>query len=62
VNHYQRLNEPARHFDGRINQVINTQAKYNRALPQLQGGLFLTGGGLEMTLVFHDGIGKACVH
>ncbi len=24
-------------------------------LPQLQGGLFLTDGGLETTLIFHEG-------
>jgi S-methylmethionine-dependent homocysteine/selenocysteine methylase len=26
------------------------------ALPQLQGGLFLTDGGIETTLIFHDGL------
>ncbi len=36
--------------------ITNTQAKYRHALPQLQGGWFLTDGGLETTLVFHDGI------
>ncbi len=35
---------------------MNTHAKYRHALPQLQGGWFLTDGGLETTLVFHDGI------
>jgi S-methylmethionine-dependent homocysteine/selenocysteine methylase len=31
-------------------------AKYRRALPQLNGDVFLTDGGLETTLVFHQGI------
>jgi len=31
------------------------RAKYRRRLPQLDGGLFLTDGGLETTLIFHDG-------
>jgi homocysteine S-methyltransferase len=30
--------------------------KYRQKLPQLEGGLFLTDGGLETTLVFHDGL------
>ena len=30
--------------------------RYRERLPQLNGGLFLTDGGLETTLVFHDGI------
>jgi homocysteine S-methyltransferase len=30
--------------------------KYRHRLPQLSGGLFLTDGGLETTLIFHDGI------
>ncbi len=30
-------------------------AKYRGCLPQLDGGLFLTDGGLETTLIFHDG-------
>ena len=30
-------------------------AKYRSALPQLNGGLFLTDGGIETTLIFHDG-------
>jgi len=30
-------------------------AKYRNALPQLSGDLFLTDGGLETTLIFHDG-------
>jgi S-methylmethionine-dependent homocysteine/selenocysteine methylase len=31
-------------------------SKYRRALPQLGGNLFITDGGLETTLVFHDGV------
>lgn len=31
-------------------------SRYRNALPQLSGELFLTEGGLETTLVFHDGI------
>jgi S-methylmethionine-dependent homocysteine/selenocysteine methylase len=30
--------------------------RYGDDLPQLNGGLFLTDGGLETTLIFHDGI------
>ncbi len=29
--------------------------RYRDRLPQLSGGLFLTDGGLETTLIFHDG-------
>lgn len=31
-------------------------AKYRNNLPQRQGGLFLTDGGMETTLIFHDGV------
>jgi homocysteine S-methyltransferase len=31
-------------------------AKYRSRLPQLQGGLFLTDGGIETTLIFHEGL------
>ena len=31
-------------------------AKYRNSLPQLNGGLFLTDGGIETTLIFHDGL------
>ena len=31
-------------------------ARYRAALPQLTGGLFLTDGGIETTLIFHDGL------
>ncbi|MBA1145903.1 homocysteine S-methyltransferase family protein [Ectothiorhodospiraceae bacterium WFHF3C12] len=30
-------------------------AKYRHHLPQLDGGLFVTDGGIETTLIFHDG-------
>jgi homocysteine S-methyltransferase len=30
-------------------------SQYRRRLPQLQGGLFLTDGGIETTLIFHEG-------
>jgi homocysteine S-methyltransferase len=32
------------------------QAKYRHALPQMGADIFLTDGGLETTLIFHDGI------
>ena len=32
-----------------------TTAKYRKDLPQLSGGLFLTDGGIETTLIFHKG-------
>jgi S-methylmethionine-dependent homocysteine/selenocysteine methylase len=35
-------------------------AKYRNHLPQLGGKLFLTDGGMETTLVFHDGIDLPC--
>ncbi len=35
--------------------VTPTKAKYRHQLPQLNGGLFLTDGGLETTLIFHEG-------
>ena len=31
-------------------------ARYRSALPQVGGGLFLTDGGIETTLIFHDGL------
>lgn len=31
-------------------------AKYRDQLPQLEDGLFITDGGLETTLIFHDGV------
>ncbi len=35
-------------------------AKYRRHLPQLDGGLFLTDGGIETTLIFHEGLDLPC--
>jgi len=35
-------------------------SKYRNHLPQLDGGLFLTDGGLETTLIFHDGLELPC--
>ena len=29
--------------------------KYRDALPQLEGGFYLTDGGIETTLIFHQG-------
>jgi S-methylmethionine-dependent homocysteine/selenocysteine methylase len=31
-------------------------SRYRNRLPQLEGGLFLTDGGIETTLIFHDGL------
>lgn len=31
-------------------------ARFRKALPQLAGGFFLTDGGIETTLIFHDGL------
>ena len=31
-------------------------ARYRHALPQHQGGIFLTDGGMETTLIFHEGL------
>jgi S-methylmethionine-dependent homocysteine/selenocysteine methylase len=31
-------------------------SQYRKRLPQLDGGLFLTDGGIETTLIFHDGL------
>jgi homocysteine S-methyltransferase len=39
---------------------LTTRAKYRERLPQLDGGLFLTDGGLETTLVFHEGWDLPC--
>jgi S-methylmethionine-dependent homocysteine/selenocysteine methylase len=36
--------------------MTNASAKYRACLPQLSDQLFLTDGGLETTLIFHDGI------
>jgi homocysteine S-methyltransferase len=34
----------------------DSMSRYRARLPQLGGGLFLTDGGIETTLVFHDGL------
>lgn len=39
---------------------MTTRAKYRSQLPQLDGGLFLTDGGLETTLIFHEGWELPC--
>ena len=31
---------------------------YRNHLPQLDGGLFLTDGGIETTLIFHEGLDR----
>lgn len=31
-------------------------AKYRKALPQLSGGVFLSDGGIETTMIFHEGL------
>jgi S-methylmethionine-dependent homocysteine/selenocysteine methylase len=36
--------------------MSGTSAMNRKQLPQLQGGLFLTDGGLETTAIFHDGM------
>jgi homocysteine S-methyltransferase len=37
-----------------------TMSKYRTRLPQMEGKLFLTDGGLETTLIFHQGIELPC--
>lgn len=37
-------------------RVVMAAARYREALPQLAGRLFLTDGGLETTLIFHQGV------
>ena len=39
---------------------MTMRAKYRERLPQLDGGLFLTDGGLETTLIFHEGWDLPC--
>jgi S-methylmethionine-dependent homocysteine/selenocysteine methylase len=39
---------------------VTTRAKYRERLPQLDDGLFLSDGGLETTLVFHEGFDLPC--
>ncbi len=35
-------------------------SKYRNALPQLESGLFATDGGLETTLIYHEGFDLPC--
>ncbi len=35
---------------------------YRNRLPQLSGDVFLTDGGLETTLIFHDGLVSCLVY
>jgi S-methylmethionine-dependent homocysteine/selenocysteine methylase len=35
-------------------------ARYRNSLPQLSGGVFLTDGGIETTLIFHEGLDLPC--
>lgn len=37
-----------------------TMTKHRAHLPQLDGGLFLTDGGIETTLIFHEGLELPC--
>lgn len=39
---------------------MNTQAKYRSRLPQQSSKLFLTDGGMETTLIYHDGVDLPC--
>jgi homocysteine S-methyltransferase len=39
---------------------VTRRAKYRKRLPQLDGGPFLTDGGLETTLIFHEGWDLPC--
>lgn len=48
-------------IDGNVNARIPkalsaTMSKYRKGLPQLSGRLFLMDGGLETTLIFHEGV------
>ena len=39
-----------------MNATTRTRARYRDALPQLADVPFLTDGGIETTLIFHDGL------
>lgn len=43
-----------------MNEVLCSASAAAKPLPQTQGKLFLTDGGLETTLLFHDGIDLRC--
>jgi S-methylmethionine-dependent homocysteine/selenocysteine methylase len=51
----QRRLTPACHKAGR-----SVLAKYRHRLPQLDGEVFLTDGGIETTLIFHEGLELPC--
>jgi homocysteine S-methyltransferase len=38
----------------------HAMSKYRNALPQMNGGMFLTDGGLETTMIFHEGHDLPC--
>ena len=40
--------------------MLAPQAKYRTRLPQRSGQMFLTDGGMETTLIYHDGIDLPC--
>ena len=42
--------------DPRLTTTSSTEARYRGSLPQLGDGVFLTDGGIETTLIFHDGL------
>ena len=45
------------HHDGSsADDGDTTMAKYRDDLPQRRGGIFLTDGGMETTLIFHEGV------
>src|SRR6476661_3259723 len=46
--------------DGPLTGGGTTMSKYRSHLPQLRGELFLTDGGLETTLIFHEGLALPC--
>ena len=37
-----------------------TRPKYRDCLPQCLGGMFLTDGGMETTLIYHEGVDLPC--
>src|SRR5262245_6615546 len=56
-SHFPGTGRPVRHpFNvGARTMTGIHRAKYRDRLPQRDGGLFLSDGGLETTLIFHDG-------
>jgi hypothetical protein len=49
------FSNPATGYERSITMPSPANGKYRQCLPQLDGGLFLTDGGLETTLIFHEG-------